>query len=90
MSFSQGSTPGSPVKEENSDGFKTETSEEQNESEIKKEEESEFDPESIIQERSSEDIENPFRNKPKLKGRKLTEFPPRDEGRDLSGLCSIM
>ena len=86
FSYFQASAPGSPAKDETS--VKTEPSEEgQNET---KTEESEFDPDCIIQEKSSEDIDNPFRNKPKLKGRKLTEFPMRKEDTDISGLCSIM
>ena len=61
--------------------------------------ESEFDPDCIIQEKSNEDLENPYRNKPKLKAeieklqkknRTLEEYPMEEKGRDVSGLCSIM
>ena len=61
--------------------------------------ESEFDPDCIIQEKSNEDLENPYRNKPKLKAeieklqkknRTLEEYPMEEKGRDISGLCSIM
>ena len=61
--------------------------------------ESEFDPDCIIQEKSNEDLENPYRNKPKLKAeieklqkknRTLEEYPMEEKGQDISGLCSIM
>merc|ERR1712004_405836 len=96
---SQASAPGSPAKEETSEGIKTENPDL---SSVKTEEEipeSEFDPDCIIQEKSNEDLENPYRNKPKLKAeieklqkknRTLEEYPMEEKGRDVSGLCSIM
>ena len=49
-------------------------------------EESEFDPDAVVQEKkeSQEDL------KPRLKGKKLTEFPMQSKDSELSGLCSIM
>ena len=50
------------------------------------ESESEFDPDAIVQEakEGQEDL------KPRLKGKKLTVFPPQEKDKELSGLCSIM
>ena len=55
-----------------------------------KTEESEFDPDAIIQDKTNEDIEDPFRHKPKLRNRKLQELPIAEKGLDYSSLCSIM
>ena len=63
---------------------------EKTEENVKKEEESEYDVDCIIQEKSKEEEEDPFRHKPRLKGRKLVEIPKTEKGSDLSGLCSIM
>ncbi|XP_059080706.1 uncharacterized protein LOC131878647 [Tigriopus californicus] len=49
-------------------------------------ENSEFDPEAIVQEaKLNLDV-----LKPKLKDRKFTELPPQNRGQELSGLCLIM
>ena len=77
------SAPGSPsIKDEPLD-----TSQVENEM---KTEESEFDPDAIIQDKTNEDIEDPFRHKPKLRNRKLQELPIAEKGLDYSSLCSIM
>merc|ERR1712223_1892365 len=80
---SQSSAPGSPSPNDDQNQPKVE------EPEVK-EPETEFDPDAIIQEACNEDIEDPFRHKPKLRGRKLTELPATDKGKDYSSLCSIM
>merc|ERR1712113_297550 len=80
---SQSSAPGSPNPNDDQNQPKVE------EPEVK-EPETEFDPDAIIQEACNEDIEDPFRHKPKLRGRKLTELPATDKGKDYSSLCSIM
>ena len=49
-------------------------------------EESEYDPDAIIQEAKPEQLEL----KPRLKDKKLVLMPPQNKGSDLSGLCSIM
>jgi len=82
---SQSSAPGSPSPNDDQNQPKVE-----DEEEVVKEPETEFDTDAIIQEASNEDIEEPFRHKPKLRGRKLTELPATDKGRDFSSLCSIM
>ena len=51
-------------------------------------EESEFDPDAIITPKI--DVAVLDRQKPRLKGKKLTEWPARQQDKDLSGLCSIM
>merc|ERR1719445_2760223 len=51
-------------------------------------EESEFDSDAIITPKI--DVEVLDRQKPRLKGKKLTEWPARQQDKDLSGLCSIM
>ena len=81
----QSSAPGSPSTNDDQNQPKVE-----DEEEVVKEPETEFDTDAIIQEASNEDIEEPFRHKPKLRGRKLTELPATDKGRDFSSLCSIM
>lgn len=80
---SQSSAPGSPSLKDEPLDTSTVTEE-------VKEEESEFDPDAIIQEKSNEDIDDPFRHKPKLKNRKLQELPIAEKGLDYSSLCSIM
>ena len=47
---------------------------------------SEFDPDAIVQEASEEDLEV----KPKMRGRKFEEIPMQMRDKELSGLCSIM
>ena len=81
--FFQSSAPGSPNPNDDQNQPKVE------EPEVK-EPETEFDSDAIIQEACNEDIEDPFRHKPKLRGRKLTELPATDKGKDYSSLCSIM
>ena len=45
----------------------------------------------LFQEKSNDDIEDPFRNKPKLRGKNMTIFPPKaDDERQEASLCSIM
>lgn len=57
-----------------------------NQSDKESVENSEFDPEAIVQEAKLDlDV-----LKPKLKDRKFTELPPQNRGQELSGLCSIM
>ena len=51
-------------------------------------EESEFDSDAIITPKI--EVEVLDRQKPRLKGKKLTEWPARQQDKDLSGLCSIM
>merc|ERR1712029_1147996 len=96
---SQASAPGSPAKEETSEGINTENPDSSSVKTEVESAESEFDPDCIIQEKSNEDLENPYRNKPKLKAeieklqkknRTLEEYPMEEKGRDVSGLCSIM
>jgi len=51
-------------------------------------EESEFDADAIITPKISvEDLDS---KKPRMKGKKFTEWPARQQDKDLSGLCSIM
>ena len=51
-------------------------------------EESEFDADAIITPKISvEDLDS---KKPRMKGKKFTEWPMRRQDKDLSGLCSIM
>ena len=92
----QASAPGSPSSKP-SDHQEADTS--ISEDQVKSEEksvksdtvESEFDRDAIIQEKSKDDLEDPFRNKPKLKGKNLTVFPPKvDDERQEASLCSIM
>ena len=99
FSFFQASAPGSPAKEETSEGINTENPDLSSVKTEVESAESEFDPDCIIQEKSNEDLENPYRNKPKLKAeieklqkknRTLEEYPMEEKGRDVSGLCSIM
>ena len=52
------------------------------------EEASEFDAEAIVVPARSADEREAA--KPKLRGRKLTVFPPQNKDSELSGLCSIM
>ena len=45
----------------------------------------------LFQEKSNDEIEDPFRNKPKLRGKNMTIFPPKvDDERQEASLCSIM
>lgn len=95
---SQASAPGSPSSKPSDHEADTSISESQKikseneeENSVKKEPESEFDVDAIIQEKSNDDIEDPFRNKPKLRGKNMTIFPPKaDDERQEASLCSIM
>jgi hypothetical protein len=57
-------------------------------SQAEEEEASEFDPEAIVV--PPRPLEEREAAKPKLRGRKLTVFPPQVKDSELSGLCSIM
>ena len=80
----QSSAPGSPSANPDLDKSTTENEE------IPKEPESEFDPDAVVQEKCNEDLEDPFRHKPKLRGINLTEYPMLEKDSDFSSLCSIM
>merc|ERR1712083_370947 len=95
---SQASAPGSPSKPGEEDLADTSISENQIKSEtdsstVEEKIESEFDPDAIIQEKSQEDIEDPFRHKPKLSKlqKQLTIYPKKcDAEKQEASLCSIM
>merc|ERR1711894_150759 len=96
---SQASAPGSPSRP--ADGQDADTSisenkiksEETNVNEEDSKVESEFDADAIIQEKSKDDLEDPFRNKPKLSKlqKNLTVYPVKiDADKQEASLCSIM
>ena len=51
-------------------------------------EDSEFDKDAIIV--PGKDQEARDAQKPRMKGKRFTEWPVKDKDKDLSGLCSIM
>ena len=51
-------------------------------------EESEFDTDAIITPKIEEEVLDS--QKPRMKGKKFTSWPARQQDKDLSGLCSIM
>merc|ERR1712029_613319 len=69
---SQASAPGSPAKEETSEGINTENPDSGSVKTEAESAESEFDPDCIIQEKSNEDLENPYRNKQAAKEKSYT------------------
>lgn len=94
------SAPGSPSRPAD-DGQDADTiisenqikSEDTNVKEEDSKEESEFDTDAIIQEKSQDDLEDPFRNKPKLSKlqKNLTVYPVKiDAEKQEASLCSIM
>merc|ERR1712083_17346 len=93
------SAPGSPSRPVDGQDADTSISENQVKSEetnVKEEDskdESEFDTDAIIQEKSKDDLEDPFRNKPKLSKlqKNLTVYPVKiDAEKQEASLCSIM
>merc|ERR1711978_624793 len=93
------SAPGSPSRPADKQDADTSISENQIKSEetnVKEEDSkdvSEFDTDAIIQEKSKDDLEDPFRNKPKLSKlqKNLTVYPVKiDADKQEASLCSIM